>query len=74
LSYIRSVSLAGVAQNVELLVVTLMAKLEVANSMAHSEGLRELGWARPIDLGHDITSYLLHMLQDTMRNILVSTL
>ena len=51
-----------------------MAKLEVANSMAHSEGLRELGWARPIDLGHDITSYLLHMLQDTMRNILVSTL
>lgn len=40
---------------------------------ACGEGLRELGWARPIDLGHDITSYLLYMLQDTMRNKLLST-
>jgi hypothetical protein len=44
------------------------------NGACGGEGFRELGWARPIDLGHDITSYLLHMPQDMMRDKLLSTL
>jgi hypothetical protein len=36
-----------------------MAKMAVANPQVRGcEGFAKLGWARPIDLGHDITSYL----------------